>query len=106
MVRIIDRRREKRFTLDRKITSLAVLSTESALYSGEVLQFIDYSRSGFSFFSTCSFPVGTLLTLQLSQENITPINFDVVICNRKKIGAKFRYGVFSKGEQCSIVSQL
>ncbi|MFL0809557.1 MAG: PilZ domain-containing protein [Agarilytica sp.] len=106
MVIVVDRRREKRFTLDRKITSLAVLSTASKLYSGEVLQFIDYSRSGFSFFSKCSFLVGTTLSLQLSQESCTPIVFDVVICNRKKFGRKFRYGVFSEGEQCSIVSTL
>jgi hypothetical protein len=100
---INERRQEQRFILKPDTVQIAVITTSAQQYSGELLQFFDYSRSGFSFLSPCLFSVGTFLSIQLTKNTDYPIDLDVMICNRKKILEQYRYGIFSRLGECEIV---
>jgi hypothetical protein len=101
-----ERRQEQRFVLSSNTVTLALMTSSADTYEGEPLQFVDYSRSGFSFLSPYSFHVGARLSVQLSENLTAPVVLDVLICNREKIDTYFRYGVFSEARECDVVASL
>ncbi|MGK0443042.1 MAG: hypothetical protein ACJA0N_002862 [Pseudohongiellaceae bacterium] len=92
---VSNRRKYQRFTYSEKSdVSTELLWSSSPDCRRDDIKLLDFNRSGFSLESCHQFIIGDVLVFAISIDNDTPVEIRAVICNRRKVEADYRYGVF------------